>query len=107
MLDWTNEQVGDWIHANRRKPFMVDYGVQVHWTDLGEPELFDPTATYRGVDLTGNGSPSTNHADVANLYNLHWHRSIDPGYQQADPDRRRLLLSRSCLLYTSDAADEE
>jgi alpha-glucosidase (family GH31 glycosyl hydrolase) len=95
MLDWTNEQVGDWIHANRRKPFMVDYGVQVHWTDLGEPELFDPTATYHGVDLTGNGSPSTNHADVANLYNLHWHRSIDRGYQQADPDRRRLLLSRS------------
>src|SRR5664280_527895 len=74
---------------------LVDYGVQVHWTDLGEPELFDPTATYHGVDLTGNGSPSTNHADVANLYNLHWHRSIDRGYQQADPDRRRLLLSLS------------
>jgi len=95
MLDWTNPQAGDWIHANRRKPFMVDYGIQVHWTDLGEPELFAPTATYHGVDLDGHGTPSTQHADVANLYNLQWHRSIDRGYQQSDPGRRRLLLSRS------------
>lgn len=95
MLDWTNQQVGDWVHTNRRKPFMVDYGVQVHWTDLGEPELFQPLATYHGIDLNGDGSLNTHHADVANLYNLQWHRSIDKGYQQADANRRRLLLSRS------------
>ncbi len=95
MLDWTNPQVGEWIHANRRKPFMVDYGVNVHWTDLGEPELFGPAATYQGLDLDGNAVPGTGHADVANVYNLQWHRSIDRGYQQSSPQRRRLLLSRS------------
>lgn len=95
MLDWTKPEVGDWIHTHRRKPFMVDYGVQVHWTDLGEPELFGAAASYHGIDLNGIGSRSTRHEDIANVYNLEWHRSIARGYQQGDPDRRKLLLSRS------------
>jgi alpha-glucosidase (family GH31 glycosyl hydrolase) len=97
MLDWTNPQVGDWVHRNRRKPFMVDYGVRVHWTDLGEPELFSPDASYHGTDLAGSGVLSMRHEDVANVYNLCWHRSIDRGYEQdgGDSDRRRLLLTRS------------
>lgn len=97
MFDWSDPAVGAWIHANRRKPYMVDYGVRVHWTDLGEPEIFHPDATYHGHDLDGNGTLRTRHADVANVYNLLWHRSIDAGYDAVDEDAddRRLLLTRA------------
>jgi alpha-glucosidase (family GH31 glycosyl hydrolase) len=95
MLDWSNREAADWIHDNRRKPFMVDYGIDVHWTDLGEPELFDKDARYAGLDIDGNGCLRTGHADLANAYNLLWHRSIDKGYDSHDPDRRRLLLTRA------------
>lgn len=95
MLDWSNREAGDWIHANRRKPFMVDYGVEVHWTDLGEPELFHADARYAGLDVDGGGTPRSGHPDLANAYNLLWHRSIDEGYDRHDADRRRLLLTRA------------
>ena len=95
MIDWTVPQAGAWIHDHRRKPFMVDYGVRVHWTDLGEPEFFSELARYSGHDLDGDGSLRTGQADVANVYNLFWHRSIDDGYSRNDPDQRRLLLTRA------------
>ncbi|SNS35857.1 alpha-glucosidase [Geodermatophilus pulveris] len=95
MIDWSVPGAGAWIHDHRRKPFMVDYGVRVHWTDLGEPEFFDDRARYAGHDLDGDGSRRTGHADVANVYNSFWHRSIDDGYSRNDPDQRRLLLTRA------------
>ena len=95
MIDWSAPESGAWIHDNRRKPFMVDYGVRVHWTDLGEPEFFSELARYAGHDLDGDGSLRTGQADVANVYNLFWHRSIDDGYSRTDPDQRRLLLTRA------------
>ena len=95
MIDWSVPESGAWIHDNRRKPFMVDYGVRVHWTDLGEPEFFSELARYAGHDLDGDGSLRTGQADVANVYNLFWHRSIDDGYSRTDPDQRRLLLTRA------------
>ncbi len=97
MFDWSNPDVGRWLHANRRKPFMLDYGVRVHWTDLGEPEIFHPDAEYAGHDLDGDGSLRRRHADIANVYNLFWHRSIDDGYHSdpEDADQRRLLLTRA------------
>ena len=95
MIDWTVPGAGAWIHDHRRKPFMVDYGVRVHWTDLGEPEFFSEFAHYAGHDLDGDGSRRTGHADVANVYNLFWHRSIDDGYSRNDPDQRRMLLTRA------------
>ncbi len=99
MIDWSDPAVGAWIHANRRKPYMLDYGVRVHWTDLGEPEIFHPDAGYHGHDLDGDGSVRARHADIANVYNLFWHRSIDAGYDNAangeDADQRRLLLTRA------------
>ena len=98
MIDWSEPESGAWIHDNRRKPFMVDYGVRVHWTDLGEPEFFSEHARYAGHDLDGDGSLRTGQADIANVYNLFWHRSIDDGYSRnrprpaaaaADPGRHR------------------
>jgi alpha-glucosidase len=97
MIDWSVPEAGAWVHAHRRKPFMVDYGVRVHWTDLGEPEFFSAFARYAGHDLDGDGSLRTGHADIANVYNLFWHRSIDAGYDldPVDADKRRLLLTRA------------
>jgi alpha-glucosidase len=95
MIDWSVPEAGAWIHDHRRKPFMVDYGVRVHWTDLGEPEFFSDLARYAGHDLDGDGSLRTGQADLANVYNLFWHRSIDAGYARNDPDQRRILLTRA------------
>ena len=75
MLDWSDSATGDWIHDRRRFPNLVSLGINVHWTDLGEPERFDAAACYEGVALGKN-----EHADIHNLYNLLWNRSIWQGY---------------------------
>ncbi|MGF1641591.1 MAG: TIM-barrel domain-containing protein [Rhodospirillales bacterium] len=97
MVDWTDPQAGKWIHDNRRHPNMTAIGVTAHWTDLGEPENFDPAACYEGVETTATGRKNT-HADIHNLYNLLWNRSIWEGYfdkrtPQGGP--RPFVLSRS------------
>jgi hypothetical protein len=96
MFDRSEPAAGAWIHANRRKPYMLDYGVRVHWTDLGEPEVFHPDGIYHGHDLDGNGTTRNRHVDIANVYNFFWHRSIDAGYDSHPDDAadRWLLLTR-------------
>lgn len=96
MVDWSNADAGAWIHENRRLPNLVRKGVLGHWTDLGEPERYDPSACYSGVETTASG-PKNRHADIHNLYAVLWNRSIYEGYfnDRNQFARRPFILSRS------------
>ncbi|HVP09643.1 MAG TPA: TIM-barrel domain-containing protein, partial [Phycisphaerae bacterium] len=90
MVDWTNPAGGDYWHDLQRMP-LINVGINGHWTDLGEPERFDPAATYYGF-------PELNlhtHRDIHNIYNFKWSESIARGYQRNGVQRRPFILSRS------------
>lgn len=89
MVDFTSDAAGAFWHDWKRQP-LVDLGVTGHWTDLGEPEIYDSTAWYHGV-VPGRHS----HADVHNLYNLKWSQGVFDGYRRNAVQRRPLILSRS------------
>lgn len=89
MIDWSNRAGADFWHDWKRRP-LVDMGVVGHWTDLGEPELYDPTARYHGFAGIGRDHPS-----VHNLYNLAWAEGIARGYRRQGSARRPFILSRS------------
>lgn len=92
MIDWSNRQGAAYWHDNKRAP-LIDDGILGHWTDLGEPELFDEQGWYQGESDDGEATHSE--AAVHNLYNLYWSRSIVEGYQRSDPTVRPFILSRS------------
>ena len=96
MIDWSNPAAGQWIHDNKRFPNMVGKGIAGHWTDLGEPEKYDPNACYRGVETTASG-PKNQHGDVHNLYAFLWNKSIYDGYADKNPllARRPFIVTRS------------
>lgn len=96
MIDWSNPQAGDWAASQRRLPNLIEKGVTAHWTDLGEPEKYDPAACYHGVETTASG-PKNTHGDIHNLYAFLWNKSIWDGYFKARSqiDRRPFVLSRS------------
>lgn len=79
MIDWSDPKAGSWIHEQRRFPNLVKLGINFHWTDLGEPEQFNSSVCYEGVETTVSGR-KIQHADISNLYNLLWSRSIWQGY---------------------------
>ena len=85
MIDWANADAGAYWHDLKRQP-LVDIGVAGHWTDLGEPELFNPANLY-GTGLT--------QAEIQNSYNLMWLESIADGYRRNVPSQRLFMLSRS------------
>ncbi len=89
MLDWTNDAAGAYWHDQKRLP-LINTGVVGHWTDLGEPEVFDPQDWAAGV------LPDTHdHASYHNMYNFKWAQSIFEGYGRTSPTRRPFILSRS------------
>ncbi len=90
MLDWTNDAAGDFWHDSKRQP-LIDMGVLGHWTDLGEPEVYDPAAWYFGFPDLGLHA----HRDVHNLYNFAWIESIHRGYRRNGSVQRPFILSRS------------
>lgn len=90
MFDWTNPVAAAWWHNTRRQPLIED-GVMAHWTDLGEPENYVDTAWYYGIPEFDLHS----HADIHNLYNLLWSKSIWQGYQRNGVEQRPFVLSRS------------
>jgi len=92
MLDWTNDAAGRFWHDWKREP-LIQLGVVGHWTDLGEPELYNANAWYWGVGLDGDGLHSQK--DVHNLYNLKWSESIHAGYARNGHAQRPFILSRS------------
>ena len=108
MIDWSDGQAGAWIHHNRRFPNLTRKGVFVHWTDLGEPEKFDPAACYEGVEGSGAGLKNE-HADIHNLYNLLWNKSIWDGYvaKQNEPNKLGISRPRPFILSRSGAAGSQ
>jgi len=92
MIDWTNETGSAFWHDWKREP-LIELGIVGHWTDLGEPELYDAQGWYVGVVLAGETLHS--HADVHNAYNLKWSQSIWEGYVRNKRLERPFILSRS------------
>lgn len=92
MLDFSNREGADFWHDWRRES-LVKAGVNYHWTDLGEPAMYDTNGWYAGVAV-GRGNANT-HAAVHNLYNLLWSRSIAEGYKRNGHKNRPFQLSRS------------
>ncbi len=91
MIDWSDVGAGEWIHNWKRKPNLIDKGVMGHWTDLGEPEKFDSNACYNN----NSDNLRYHHADIHNLYNFFWHKSIYDGYVKDQIAQRPFLLARS------------
>lgn len=87
-LDWTNPATGDYWHDLKRQP-LIEMGILGHWTDLGEPEMFQKDAWYFGE----NGLHAE--PDVHNLYNFRWSESIARGYVRNGDLQRPFILSRS------------
>jgi len=92
MLDWTNPSASAFWHDWKREP-LIDAGVMGHWTDLGEPEMYDPASWYAGI--TDDYVPLGQHADIHNLFNLLWSQSIYDGYLRNGHAQRPFILSRS------------
>ncbi len=89
MIDWSNPAAADFWHDWKRRP-LVEMGVIGHWTDLGEPELYDPAARYHGFAGIGR-----DHLSVHNLYNMAWAEGIARGYRRQGSTRRPFVMSRS------------
>jgi len=86
IYDYINAEAATYMHDFRRQP-LIDMGLTGHWTDLGEPEMFEPNAFYDNGRYT--------HADIHNIYNIRWAKSIFDGYQRHKVQRRPWILSRS------------
>lgn len=102
MIDWSNPDAGAWIHDNRRFPNLVQKGIAGHWTDLGEPEKYDPDACYHGVEVTQAG-PKNRHGDIHNLYAFLWNRSIYDGYFR----KKDIINSRPFIVTRSGVSGTE
>ncbi|EPN8459669.1 TIM-barrel domain-containing protein [Vibrio cidicii] len=85
MIDWSNPDAGQFWHEWKRQP-LIDMGIIGHWTDLGEPEMYNSKGVYY------QDKP---HDDIHNLYNYDWLKSIYLGYQQGHNSQRPFMMSRS------------
>jgi len=92
MVDWTNPDAAAYWHDEKRQP-LIDIGLIGHWTDLGEPELFDEVSWYHG--LPDEYVEQHNQFDIHNLYNFMWSKSIFDGYIRNGVTQRPFILSRS------------
>ncbi len=84
MFDYTNDDCGEYVH-NKKRQALINQGVIGHWTDLGEPEMFN----------AGSGYSVGDHATAHNIFNFRWIRSIHTGYTRRDVDSRPFMMSRS------------
>ena len=84
MIDYTSYECGEYLHDNKRAA-LIQKGIVGHWTDLGEPEMFNP----------GSGYSLGDQADAHNIFNFRWLRSIHDGYDRHKVDRRPFMMSRS------------
>lgn len=85
MMDWSNPEANTFWHDWKRQP-LIDMGIMGHWTDLGEPEM------YNGKGVYFNDKP---HAEVHNLFNYYWLEGIHDGYQRNNVAARPFMMSRS------------
>lgn len=84
MIDYTNDSCSDYWHASKRQP-LIDKGIIGHWTDLGEPEMYNP----------GSGYSVGAHADAHNIFNFRWICGIYKGYLNENEEQRPFMMSRS------------
>jgi alpha-glucosidase len=107
MIDWSDPQAGIWIHQYRRYPNLIKKGITVHWTDLGEPQDFLANGCYEGTSV--DGKVQNEHADIHNLYNLFWNKSIWNGYFQkrGQADDLGRISSRPFILTRSGTAGSQ
>ncbi|MCB0362368.1 MAG: DUF5110 domain-containing protein, partial [Bdellovibrionales bacterium] len=90
MIDWSNPMARSYWAENKRKS-LVDMGVMGHWTDLGEPEMYQPWSWYYGWPELNLNS----HASIHNYFSFLWHQGIVEGYAKFHTQRRPFILSRS------------
>lgn len=90
MIDWTNPGAGDYWHDRKRQP-LYNLGITDHWTDLGEPEMYDPNSCYYGFPELGKFK----HGDIHNIYNFKWLESIARGYERNKNALRPYMMARS------------
>jgi len=105
MIDWSDPAAAAFVQDQRRYPNIIQKGVSVHWTDLGEPETKNPQGCYDGVE-SADGTPKNQHADLHNIYNLLWNQSIWNGYfeRRAQPNDLGQRGLRPFILTRSGAA---
>ncbi|UXI00030.1 TIM-barrel domain-containing protein [Photobacterium sp. TY1-4] len=85
MIDWTHPEAGNAWHDWKRQP-LIEMGILGHWTDLGEPEMYNPQGIYAG---------GKSHNAVHNIFNYKWLESIYAGYQRNEVETRPFMMSRS------------
>ena len=90
MIDWTNPKAGDYWH-DRKRQALYRLCITDHWTDLGEPEMYDASACYYGFPEIGKRG----HGDIHNIYNFKWHESILRGYERNKNRLRPYMMARS------------
>lgn len=90
MFDWSHKEGAAYWHETKRTP-LIEAGILGHWTDLGEPEIFNDGAWYADT----YNDQRHRHADIHNLYNFYWSKSIFDGYLDHQPEARPWILSRS------------
>jgi alpha-glucosidase (family GH31 glycosyl hydrolase) len=108
MIDWSHTAAGEFIHDKRRFSNVSNLGITSHWTDLGEPENYDAGGCYEGVETTVSGLKNE-HADIHNLYNLLWNKSIWDGYvaKQGSTNVLGITNPRPLILARSAAAGSQ
>jgi alpha-glucosidase (family GH31 glycosyl hydrolase) len=79
MIDWSSPAAGDYWHQTKRLKLAL-MGINSHWLDLGEPEMYYEHALYHGFPELGKNR----HGDIHNVYNLFWAESILRGYSTAE-----------------------
>lgn len=90
MIDWTNPDAGIFWHNEKRQK-LYELGINYHWTDLGEPEMYDPGSCYYGFQELRKHQ----HGDIHNILNFKWIESIANGYKFNENKRRPFMMSRS------------
>lgn len=92
MLDYTDAAGAAYWHDTKRQK-LVEMGVLGHWTDLGEPEMFNHlNAAERKIPPFYDAGDQ---ARVNNLFALAWARSIVEGYRRHGVDQRPFILGRT------------
>lgn len=90
MIDWTNPAAGKFWHDSKRAQLAL-LGINSHWLDLGEPEMYYENAIYHGFPELGKNR----HGDIHNVYNLLWSQSIAAGYE--DPAHQAAMKAALSL----------
>jgi len=83
IVDMTSPAAREWWW--RRHAALIAQGVAGWWTDLGEPDTFDPESRYAGG----------RHVDVHNRYAMEWARALAEGYARDLPAERPYVLTRA------------